>query len=76
MSENKILTVPAERWQKAHDSLAAVFPAIAQILRKHNFEGQGEQDADEFSEDAMLALVALKYVQENASDKCKFVLTE
>ena len=65
--------LPPERWLEAADNLEIVFPAIAQKLISMNHEGRGEEDAEEFMNDANLALMALKYVGNFASDKCRFI---
>lgn len=62
-----------ERWEDAAENVAQVAPMIAKWLEQQNFEGRGKEDAQEFMNDAQLAIVALKYVAEFASDKCRFV---
>jgi len=77
--ENDVLKVeigqqlPPERWLVAADNLEQVFPAIAQRLLLINNEGRGQEDADEFIADGMLALIAMRYVGNFAHDKCRFI---
>ena len=55
------------------DNLEQVFPTIARRLELMNNDGMGKQDAREFMEDAMLSLVALRFVAANASECCRFI---
>lgn len=74
MDEVKIgYELSKERWQEAAENMERVCPMIAKWLERQNFEGRGKEDAKEFMNDAQLAIVALKYVAEFASDKCRFV---
>lgn len=74
MDEVKIgYELSKERWQEAAENMEQVCPMIAKWLERQNFEGRGKEDAKEFMNDAQLAIVALKYVAEFASDKCRFV---
>ena len=66
--------LPAETWLQVRDDLAQAFPAIAEILRRMNYEGKGEQDKQEFLAEAQLALQALSYVGEFAADKCRIIV--
>lgn len=45
---------------------------VAQHLLVTNHEGMGQQDAEEFMSDAVLALVALRYVAANP-EGCRFI---
>ena len=38
-----------------------------------NFEGRGQEDADAFMSDVVLACTALRYVAEYATDKCRMI---
>lgn len=67
-------TLPKESWLAARDDLAQVFPLIGEYLRKINYEGKGEQDKEEFLAEAQLAIQALTYVGELASDKCRIIV--
>lgn len=51
-------SLPPERWMEAAENLEQVFPMIAHRLELLNNDGMGKQDA----QDAMLALVALRFV--------------
>ena len=66
--------LPSEVWLQVRDDLAQAFPAIAEILRRMNYEGKGEQDKREFLAEAQLALQALTYVGEFAADKCRIIV--
>ena len=67
-------SLPRETWLAVRDDLAQAFPAIAEILRRINYEGKGEQDKREFLAEAQLALQALTYVGEFAADKCRIIV--
>lgn len=74
MDEVKIgYEISKERWEEAAENMEQVAPMIAAWLKKQNFEGRGNEDAKGFMNDAQLAVVALKYVAEFASDKCRFL---
>ena len=62
-----------ERWMEAAENLEKVFPMFARRLELLNNDGMGKQDAQDFMEDAMLALVALRFVAANASECCRFI---
>lgn len=66
-------SLPPERWMEAADDLEQIFPMVAQRLELLNKDGKGKQDAQEFMEDALLALVALRFVGANASECCRFI---
>lgn len=66
-------SLPPERWMEAADNLEQVFPMVARRLELMNNDGMGRQDAQEFMNDAMLALVALRFVGANASECCRFI---
>ena len=51
-------SIPPERWLEAAEDLEKVFQMVAQHLLVTNHEGMGQQDAEEFMSDAVLALVA------------------
>ena len=46
---------------------------LRRSLKKKNFDGKGEQDARDWLADVSLACLALLYVAEFASDKCRIV---
>lgn len=66
-------SLPPERWIEAAENLEKVFPMFARRLELLNNDGMGKQDAQDFMEDAMLALVALRFVAANASECCRFI---
>lgn len=65
--------LPPDRWIAAADNLQTVFPTIAERLRLMNRDNRGEEDARAFMNDAMLAVVALRYVGNGASEQCRFL---
>lgn len=69
-------SLPPDRWEEAADNLEMVFPMVAQRLRLINGDGRGEEDAQDFMADAQLALIALRYVAECASENCRFIPPE
>lgn len=77
MSEIKIeigQALTKEQWLNARDDLAEAFPLIAEILRRLNNDGLGEQDARTFLAEAQLALQAMTYVGNFATDKCRIIV--
>ena len=77
MSEIKIeigQALTKEQWLNARDDLAEAFPLIAEILRRLNNDGLGEQDARTFLAEAQLALQAMTYVGNFATDKCRRIV--
>lgn len=66
-------TLPKERWQEAASNLQTMGNYIAAYLKAKNFEGQGEQDAQDWLADVLLACTALLYVAEFATDKCRMM---
>lgn len=67
------LTLEPDVWLKAADDLEKVFPYMAKILLRRNYEGLGKKDAADFMAEASLALTALRYVGNFAADKCRFI---
>lgn len=67
-------SLPRETWLAVRDDLAQAFPFFGEYLRLINYQGMGEQDRDEFLAEAHLALQALTYVGEFASDKCRIIV--
>ena len=67
-------TLPPEVWLAVRDDLAQAFPYFGEYLRQINFEGKGEQDQKEFLAEAQLAIQALTYVGNFASDKCRIIV--
>lgn len=65
--------VAKERWLCAAENVQQISSTIAQRLLATNYEGRGKQDANEFMTDMQLAYMALLYVAEFATDKCRFI---
>lgn len=65
--------LPKERWLEAADNLQTVGTFIAGILKASDPEGRGEQDAQDWLADVLLACTALCYVAEFAADKCRMI---
>ena len=65
--------VPKERWLEAAENLKVVFQVVANQLKEQNGDGRGEQDCNESLADAVLAIVAMEYVANCATDKCRFM---
>lgn len=65
--------LPKERWKEAAENLMQAGKLLAVWFRMQNFEGRGQEDADEFMSDVVLACTALRYVAEYATDKCRMI---
>lgn len=65
--------LPKERWREAADNLQTAAPYIANIIEVSDSEGKGEHAALGWLEDVSLACLALLYVAEFATDKCRIV---
>lgn len=65
--------LPKERWQEAADNLQTAGACVAAFFKEKNFDGKGEQDARDWLADVSLACMALLYVAEFATDKCRIV---
>ena len=65
--------LPKETWEAAADHLEEAGKLVAMWFLKENFEGRGEEDAEAWLADIMLASTALRYVAEFARDKCRMV---
>lgn len=66
--------LPPEAWFDARDNIAQVAPFVANILRRLNGDGMGEQDAQDFLADVQMAIVALDYVGRFASENCRYIV--
>ena len=62
-----------EDWLTARDHLQVAFIAIADTLERKNYEGKGKEDKKEFLAHASLCFIAMTYVAEFATDKCRFI---
>jgi len=71
---NKVIS--KERWEFAIAGLTASSPIIAQILKHDNLKDHGKEHSEEFIADIELAIAAMKYVAEFATDKVIFVPLE
>ena len=69
-------SLPPDRWREAAENLEQVFPWVAQRFRIINNDSMGDEDARDFMSDAQLALIALRYVAEFASENCRFIPVE
>jgi hypothetical protein len=65
-------TLTKEQWEDIAYAVAELGNQFAIMLRRQNYEGQGEQDARELQADIICAVSAIKYVAEFAADKCVF----
>ena len=70
--EFKKVTIDKDDWERIADAMLELGQQFAIMLRRKNFEGQGEQDARELEADIICAVSAIKYVAEFAADKCVF----
>ena len=66
-------TVEKERWLAASENLHEFGQIMARNLRNMNRDGRGQEDADDLMADISLAALALNYVAEFATDKCRFI---
>lgn len=65
--------LPKESWESAAEHLEIAAPLLANVLRKINHDGKGEQDKEEFLAEMQLAVTAMRYVASFATDKCRFI---
>ena len=65
--------LPKEKWEKAADNLEQVGKIMAMWLLKKNFDGRGQEDAEDFLADITLASVAMRYVANYATEKCRMI---
>lgn len=66
-------SVPKERWKDAAENLREFGGLYAAKLIKENVDGLGQQDAEDWLADILLAWTALNFVAEFAVDKCRMV---
>ena len=66
-------SLPKERWMEAAENLEKAFPVFARRMELLNHDGKGKQDAEEFMADAILAIIAMRFVAANASECCRFI---
>lgn len=65
--------LPKERWELARDDMKQLAPMLGRLLLEINGDGMGKQDVEDFTNDMLLAVTALNYVSEFATDKCRFI---
>lgn len=65
--------IPKERWLEAAHNMKILAQAIGNQLRVINRDGMGQQDYNDIMEDAALAIIALEYVANFATDKCRII---
>lgn len=65
--------LPKEKWEEAADNLEQVGKVMAMWFLKKNFDGRGEEDAADFLADITLASVAMRYVANYATEKCRMI---
>lgn len=63
-------TLPPEQWKAAADRLESLIFPTAVFLKSMGMSGEM---ANAFMDDAQLALIALQYVADNASECCRFI---
>ena len=68
--------LPRDVWLEAAENVEVVVTFVENMLLKQNNDGMGKQDAEEFRSDAQLALIAMRYVAEFATDNCRFIPLE
>lgn len=66
-------SLPKERWQEAARNLTDLGKVLARTPLAQNRDGRGKEDADDLMADISLAALALNYVAEFATDKCRFI---
>ena len=65
-------TLTKEQWQGYIDEIKEAAPIVAGVLLRHNFEGRGQEDHDDYMTSQMAAIAAMEYVKEFAADKVYF----
>jgi hypothetical protein len=70
----KTQTLSKEAWINAAEAIENVAPHIATFLLTTNCDGLGKEDAEEFTGHMQMASMAIRYVAENATDKCRFIV--
>lgn len=63
-------SLPPEQWKAAADRLESLRFPTAVFLRAMGMSGEM---ANSFMDDAQLALIALRYVADNASESCRLI---
>ena len=66
-------SLPKERWQEAARNLTDLGKVLARNLLAQNRDGRGKEDVDDLMADISMAALALNYVAEFATDKCRFI---
>lgn len=65
--------LPKEEWEKAADNLEQLGKIMAMWFLKENFDGRGQEDAEDILADITLASVAMRYVANFATEKCRMI---
>ena len=65
-------TLTKEQWQAYIDEIKEAAPIVADVLLRHNFEGRGQEDHDDYLTSQTTAIAAMEYVKEFAADKVHF----
>ena len=66
-------TVDKERWKQAAEDLQECGPVLAEMLRRMNADGRGQEDYDDFMADITLAVLALSHVAEFEADNVRII---
>lgn len=66
-------SLPPERWKAAAEHLQVAAPYLAEMMKKINYEGRGQEDFDDFMGDMTMAVMALAHVANFAADQCRFI---
>lgn len=67
-------SLPKEVWLEKAEELKRASAGVAGWFRSMNFDGMGEQDAEDWLMVAQMAYQAMLYVGEFASEKCRFIV--
>lgn len=66
-------TIGKERWQAAAENVMKVAPHIAEFLKRATPGKQGQEDAEDFMADMAMAVTAINYVANFATNQCRFI---
>ena len=65
--------LPKEVWLSVAKHLEYISTQGAAFTKAINYEGQGDVDAEDWQNDMMLAIMAVRHVAEFARDKCRII---
>lgn len=68
--------LPKQSWLRIAENIKGIALINAAKLKQRNYNGRGQQDAEELLTDMYLAEVAIRYVAEFATDKCRIIPVE